>query len=109
MRLHEFAYDAHSYYLVTEYCEGGELLNFIMNLRSFTESLAANIMKQILSAVAYCHARHIVHRDLKPENLCLEAKDISSNIKVVDFGTSIMFQPKEALKGITGTVININA
>ena len=37
----------------------------------FSETDAAKIISQILSAVNYCHQRNIVHRDLKPENLLL--------------------------------------
>lgn len=29
-------------------------------------------MKQILSAVAYCHAKSIVHRDMKVENILVK-------------------------------------
>ncbi len=35
------------------------------------EAEAAKVMKQLLSAVVYCHNNKIVHRDLKPENLLL--------------------------------------
>jgi len=102
--LHEFAFDAHYYYLLTEFCEGGELLNMIMRLKNFTEKNAARIMKQLLSAVAYCHSKHIVHRDLKPENMLFESKDIESNIKIIDFGTSKFFKAKERMNDIMGTV-----
>jgi len=50
-------------------------------------------MKQILSAVNYCHSMNIVHRDLKPENLLLES-DQGFNLKVIDFGTSRSFNNK---------------
>ena len=63
MRLYEFAQDSRFFYLITEYCAGGELLNKIMSLKTFSEACAANIMKQLLSAVSYCHSRHIAHRD----------------------------------------------
>ncbi len=33
-----------------------------MTLKSFSETTAARIMRQLLCAVAYCHARNIVHR-----------------------------------------------
>lgn len=102
--MHEFAFDAHYYYLLTEFCEGGELLNMIMRLKNFTEKNAARIMKQLLSAVAYCHSKHIVHRDLKPENMLFESKDIESNIKIIDFGTSKFFKAKERMNDIMGTV-----
>lgn len=48
-------------------------------------------MKQLLSAVAYCHMNRIVHRDLKPENIMLVSSD-SDNIKIIDFGASIILK-----------------
>ena len=49
-------------------------------------------MRQILSAIVYCHERNIVHRDLKPENLLLDSKKPDALLKVIDFGTSVKFQ-----------------
>ena len=43
--------------------------------------------KQILQAIAYCHAQNVSHRDLKPENILIDTKNKGS-IKVIDFGTS---------------------
>jgi hypothetical protein len=62
LRLYEFAQNEKKFYLITEYCEGGQLLKYIDKAKHITEELAARLMKQILSAVAYCHARQIVHR-----------------------------------------------
>lgn len=45
-------------------------------------------MKQILSAVNYCHSKNIVHRDLKPENLLYDTDLPGASLKVIDFGTS---------------------
>lgn len=45
-------------------------------------------MKQVLSAVNYCHQKNIVHWDLKPENILLDTEDPNSILKVIDFGTS---------------------
>lgn len=70
-------------------CTGGELFDEIIRRKRFSEKDAAFVMKQVLSAVAYCHDHNIVHRDLKPENVLLEdekANDLS--VKVIDFGAS---------------------
>lgn len=56
-------------YVVTEYCDGGELFAAVKLNHHFSERDASVIMKQLLSAVNYMHSRHIVHRDLKPENI----------------------------------------
>ena len=48
-------------------------------------------MQQLLSVIAYCHKNNIVHRDLKPENLILKNNQDISQIKVIDFGTSLDF------------------
>ena len=45
--------------------EGGELLDRIKSITHYNEEVAKKYMKEILSAMVYCHARKIVHRDLK--------------------------------------------
>jgi calcium-dependent protein kinase len=83
-----------AFYIVTEYCGGGELFDYIIKQRHLTENTAAKILIQILSAVAYCHAQGVVHRDLKPENLLLGRPYDSSTLKIADFGTSTIFPGK---------------
>lgn len=62
IKIYEFYHDKLNYYLITEYCSGGELYDRIISMKNFSEVKAALLMKQILSAVAYCHKRKIVHR-----------------------------------------------
>lgn len=110
--MHEYFQDQDHFYLVTEYCEGGELFDQIINYGVFTEKLAAEIIRQILSAVVYCHENRIVHRDLKPENLLLEYNNRTFEegnvVKVIDFGTSVEYlDPNEKLKARLGTAYYI--
>ena len=37
------------------------------------------------------HDKGYVHRDLKPENVLLEKKGDPSNLKLIDFGTALLF------------------
>jgi calcium-dependent protein kinase len=87
LRLYEVFEDKKCIYLVTEYCEGGELFDEILHRGSFTEMDAAKVIKQLLSAIAYCHGSQVCHRDLKPENILIDNRD-KNTIKVIDFGTS---------------------
>ncbi|CEM37936.1 unnamed protein product [Vitrella brassicaformis CCMP3155] len=98
MKLYEFYEDQRSYHLVTELYTGGELFDKIVAQSHFSEEDAAVIMKQVLSGITYCHKRNIVHRDLKPENLLLESKDPEAPIKIIDFGTSRMFDSQMGKK-----------
>ncbi|CAI0476023.1 unnamed protein product [Linum tenue] len=71
-------------YFVMEYVRGGELFNKVAKGR-LKEDVARRYFQQLVSAVAFCHARGVFHRDLKPENLLL---DENGNLKVSDFGLS---------------------
>ena len=56
--------DKNTYHLLTVLCQGGELFDRVKN-GSFSEQSAAQLAKQMLQALSYCHSHAIVHRDLK--------------------------------------------
>ena len=67
IKIFEFYKKKDEYDLITEYCEGGELYQEIIDNGPFSESYTSYVIYQILLAINYCHKMHILHRDLKPE------------------------------------------
>ena len=88
VKIFEFYNGEKEYYLIMEYCEGGELFDKIVK-SNLNEIQCAYIMYQIISAVNYCHKMKIIHRDLKPENILIQKdEDGFYRVKICDFGTS---------------------
>ena len=106
IRIYHVYQESRNYAIVTEYCSGGELFERIQNSHSFSEKQAAELMKQILSAVNYLHENEIVHRDLKAENLLFENQKPDSALKLIDFGVSTKFKQgqNKKMKETLGTV-----
>lgn len=102
VRASEFFEDENRYYIVMEYCEGGELFNEIVQHKQFTEYQTAQIVKQVLGCIIYLHGIGVVHRDLKPENLLLEEQYDLLNIKLIDFGVATRINKKQ-ITGVIGT------
>ncbi len=72
--------------------------------------MAADIMRQILSAIVYCHKLGIVHRDLKPQNVLIDAKSEAAGkvtIKIIDFGTAGWFTRDTKMSQVMGSVCYI--
>ena len=88
---------------VRRICKGGELFDEILQRGKFSERDAAVLMKQVLSCINYCHQANIVHRDLKPENILLEQNKEFDQIKIIDFGTSLVYDPNRNLEEKLGT------
>lgn len=103
VKLYEQFQDDKCYYLVMEYCSGGELFTRISTEGSISESQAAEYIRQVLSVVAYCHARGIVHRDLKLENFLLSTEGPDAILKVIDFGTARFFTRGQPMMERYGT------
>jgi calcium-dependent protein kinase len=94
-------------YLVMEECLGGELFDVLSERaqkgKLISELQAADLFKQIMSAIAYLHINGISHRDLKPENILFNNKD-QSYIKIIDFGLSKIFKIDDTMNSIVGTL-----
>jgi serine/threonine protein kinase len=82
----------------------GPLFQVLSKKGSFSEHKAALLIKQILSALFYCHKTGIVHRDLQPENLLLQSSPSSSNpiVKVANFHMAFRLEEGLVVKKPTG-------
>ncbi|KRX16657.1 Maternal embryonic leucine zipper kinase [Trichinella nelsoni] len=82
-RLYEVIETERKYFLVLEYCTGGELFDYIVKKDGLPEPEARHFFRQIVAAVVFVHEQGFAHRDLKPENLLL-TDDL--RLKLIDFG-----------------------
>jgi len=72
-------------YMVTDFCQGGELFFHLKRLKSFTVDMMKFYCAELVLALEYLHSRDIIYRDMKPENILL---DSDGHIKLADFGLS---------------------
>ncbi|VAH85270.1 unnamed protein product [Triticum turgidum subsp. durum] len=101
IRVYEVIETPKDIFVVMEYCQNGELLDYIVEKGRLQEDEARRIFQQIISGVEYCHRNMVVHRDLKPENLLLDSK---YNVKLVDFGLSNVMHDGHFLKTSCGSL-----
>ena len=89
---------------IYRYINGGDLFNEIIKRKFMGEEDSAYIIRQLLSAITYCHSRGVVHRDLKPENILIDSVTRSGkiNIKVIDFGAALFILPDAHLSEMLG-------
>mmetsp|Transcript_112169 Transcript_112169/g.324042 ORF Transcript_112169/g.324042 Transcript_112169/m.324042 type:complete len:638 (-) Transcript_112169:48-1961(-) len=84
--------DAASSYLVTEYCEGGELFERAAYGEPLSEAEKMRYVAQLLLAVQHLHTRNVGHRDISLENVLLKNGDCV----LADFGQAV---PLRSLDG----------
>jgi calcium-dependent protein kinase len=99
IKIYEYFNSNRNIFIVTELLTGGELFDKIIKMQDFSEVYAAKTIKEVLSAIQYCHEKKIVHRDLKPENILVE----DETIKIIDFGTSRKFEANKMMSNSHGT------
>ncbi|XP_070780312.1 serine/threonine-protein kinase ULK1 [Enoplosus armatus] len=88
----DFQETASSVYLVMEYCNGGDLADYLHSKGTLSEDTIRVFLQQIAGAMRVLQSKGIIHRDLKPQNILLSyppgRKSHSNNtcIKIADFG-----------------------
>jgi len=92
--------DSKKFYIIMEYCEKGELFNYIIKNKRLKENEASFFFYQIINGIEYIHSKNIVHRDMKPENILLTKDNI---IKIIDFGLSNYYNENMLLSTLCGS------
>lgn len=81
-------------YIVTEYCEGGEMIPWLSEAFKDTSGLRtedfSRICYQLWSAVDHCAKHNVIHRDIKPQNVMFCTKEKESQLRLIDFGSGTM-------------------
>ncbi|XP_020359020.1 serine/threonine-protein kinase ULK2 isoform X1 [Oncorhynchus kisutch] len=81
-----------SVFLVMEYCNGGDLADYLQAKGTLREDTLRVFLQQISAAMRILNSKGIIHRDLKPQNILLSytSRKRSSihgiRIKIADFG-----------------------
>ncbi|XP_068315942.1 serine/threonine-protein kinase ATG1a-like isoform X1 [Pyrus communis] len=74
-------------YLVLEYCDGGDLADYIRRHGKVSETVARHFMRQLAAGLQVLQEKHLIHRDLKPQNLLLSTTvEDTPLLKIGDFG-----------------------
>ncbi|KAI0979388.1 hypothetical protein GJ496_000657 [Pomphorhynchus laevis] len=83
-------------FLVMEYCNAGDLADFLQSQKKLNESTIKIFLRQIAEALKVIHSCGIVHRDLKPQNILMCLSTTNDNeehhlpenyiLKIADFG-----------------------
>jgi 5'-AMP-activated protein kinase catalytic alpha subunit len=87
-------------YIIMEYCNKGELFDYIVAHQKLEEDEASIFFYQLINGVDYMHKKGVAHRDLKPENLLLTVNKI---LKIIDFGLSHEYDENSLLKTKCGS------
>mmetsp|Transcript_1171 Transcript_1171/g.2527 ORF Transcript_1171/g.2527 Transcript_1171/m.2527 type:complete len:954 (+) Transcript_1171:237-3098(+) len=71
--LHDVQKTDRHFYLILEYCGGGDVQGLIRSRKSgrLTEGLTRRLMRDLSSGLKFLWNQQLIHRDIKPQNLLL--------------------------------------
>lgn len=90
--LYEAFQDSQSVYLVSEFCEGPTLAQWLKNHAGPVDpSVVGDTILRLADAIVHVHERGLVHRDIKPQNILLQPNETGErpsrlSPRLTDFG-----------------------
>ncbi len=88
-----------TWFLALEHVDGEDLLSHCER-NTLPVAERVRLIAEVLSAVAYAHARGIVHRDLKPANILV---DREGRTRLLDFGVAKLLDADEPPESLVAT------
>ena len=82
LKCYELLESDSNYYMILQYCNGGDLANHLKTHQTLSEEEAVFIMKQIINGFCELNAQKVMHRDFKLANVFLH----NDNVVIGDFG-----------------------
>jgi hypothetical protein len=77
--------DDRTFAILMEFVPGKSVDSIIKKFGKLNEPVVRSYTKQLVNALAFCHAMGIVHRDIKGKNILV---DTLGNLKLADFGSA---------------------
>lgn len=98
VKLYDYVEAPEGYFLIMEFIEGNTLDEIIQERKGGVPvHEIIGIMRGLLSAFSFAHARGIIHRDVKPSNIIIIQGTLEA--KILDFGIAKIMT--ESGKGLT--------
>jgi calcium-dependent protein kinase len=106
IKLVEACEDIQSFYIIQEWCKGGDIKDYLGTKDMYGENTVASIVRGTLRGLYHIHKKGIIHMDIKGPNILFADKTDDAEIKLVDFGAAIINNTgKDTIEtnGIVGT------
>ncbi|OQS01691.1 protein kinase [Achlya hypogyna] len=88
VRLYSITKSKSSVHLFMEYCEGGDLSQYMKKQPNgiVSEPLVRHFIRELADGLHALWRQNLIHRDLKPQNLLLADNSPVPRLKIADFG-----------------------
>ena len=93
----------HNYYLVLEYCNGGDMLDKVKKKGKLPQDSVLRYLAQILNAFQTLVNHKIMHRDFKLANILLH----EDSVKIADFGFAKLLDGEDYANTMLGSPLNM--
>jgi len=103
IKLYDLKKTQNNIYLILEYCNEGDLNNYLKSRKYITEDEAVEYLLQIFNAFKTLVKSKIMHRDFKLANILKH----NGNIKIADFGFSKLLGNDSKATTMLGSPLNM--